>query len=46
MEGILALAVIAGRWRLRRANGARVELQPSVTLRPRHGMPMVVERRG
>ncbi len=45
MEGILALATIARRWRLRLAPGARVELQPSVTLRPRHGMPMVVGRR-
>jgi cytochrome P450 len=48
MEGILALATIARHWRPRLAADAdrRVAPVPSITLRPRHGMPMTLERRG
>ena len=43
MEGVLLLATLAQRWRFRLAPGARVEPQALITLRPRHGMRMVVE---
>jgi cytochrome P450 len=46
LEAILILATIAQRWRLRLVPGHRVELQPVVTLRPKHGMAMTAERRG
>ena len=46
MEGVLILATIAQRWRLRLAPGQVVEPQPLITLRPRHGLRMVAEERG
>jgi len=46
LEGVLVLATIAQRWRLNLVPGHRVELQPAVTLRPKHGMPMTSDRRG
>jgi cytochrome P450 len=46
MEGVLLLATLAQRWRFRLAPGARVEPQPLITLRPRHGVPMTAEERG
>jgi cytochrome P450 len=46
MEGVLLLAVIGQRWRLRPVPGHRVEAQPLITLRPRYGMPMTVEPAG
>lgn len=45
MEGVLVLATLAQRWRLRLVAGQPVELQPIVTLRPKHEMRMVLERR-
>lgn len=45
MESILLLATLAQRWRLRLAPGQQVAAQPSITLRPRYGMRMVIERR-
>jgi cytochrome P450 len=45
MEGVLVLATLAQRWRLRLVVGHPVELQPIVTLRPKHGMRMVLEQR-
>jgi cytochrome P450 len=45
MEGKLLLATIARRWRLRVPRTHPVELQPMVTLRPKGGMPVRVERR-
>ncbi|HEY1014008.1 MAG TPA: cytochrome P450 [Herpetosiphonaceae bacterium] len=45
MEGVLLLATLAQQWRCRLAPGASVELLPLITLRPKHGMPMIVERR-
>jgi cytochrome P450 len=45
-EGVIALTTLARRWRLRLAHSGRpVVLQPSITLRPKFGMPMVAERR-
>jgi cytochrome P450 len=46
LEGVLVLATIAQRWRLDLVPGHRVELQPVVTLRPKHGMAMTTEQRG
>jgi cytochrome P450 len=45
MEGVLLIATIAQRWRMRLAEGQRVEHKPMITLRPRHGMRMKLERR-
>jgi cytochrome P450 len=45
MEGVLLIATIAQRWRMRLAERQRVELKPMITLRPKYGMRMKVERR-
>ncbi|MBD0369674.1 MAG: cytochrome P450 [Pyrinomonadaceae bacterium] len=45
MEGILVIATLARTWRMRLAPGHPVETQPMVTLRPKHGMRMTLERR-
>ena len=45
MEGALLLAAIAQRWRLRLEPGHRVETHARITLRPKHGMRMLPERR-
>ena len=43
MEGVLLLATIGQRWRLRLLPGHPVELKALMTLRPRYGMRMVAE---
>ena len=45
MEGTLLLAAIGQRWRLRLEPGHRVERHARITLRPKHGMRMISERR-
>jgi cytochrome P450 len=45
MEAILILATIASRYRLTLVHGYRLRLNPSVTLRPRGGIDMVVHKR-
>jgi cytochrome P450 len=45
MEGTLALATIAQRWRLRLAPDQVVDTKPMITLRPRFGMRMTPEAR-
>ena len=45
MEGILALATLAQQWRMRLAPGHPVALKPLLTLRPKYGMRMILERR-
>ena len=45
MEGQLLLATIAHRYRLRVMPGYVAELDPQITLRPRHGMPVLATRR-
>jgi cytochrome P450 len=45
MEGILLLAVLAQQWRMRLVPGHVVDLQPLITLRPKYGMKMTLERR-
>ena len=44
MESVLALATIAQQWRVQLVPGHRVEQQPLITLRPKFGMRMTVER--
>ena len=45
MEGVLLIATLAQRWKLSLAEGQRVEPRAMITLRPRYGMAMLVERR-
>ncbi|HJQ69284.1 MAG TPA: cytochrome P450 [Blastocatellia bacterium] len=45
MEGVLLIATIAQRWRMRLAEGEKVEPRPMITLRPRRGIRMTLERR-
>lgn len=44
-EGVLVLATIARRWKMRLAPGHPVATQPVITLRPKHGMRMTLEGR-
>jgi cytochrome P450 len=48
MEGVLVLATIAQSWKLLPLPGAPSEIavQPAISLRPKRGVPLVVERRG
>lgn len=46
MEGVLLLATLAQRWRLRLAPDQRVEHRAMITLRAKYGMRMVAESRG
>lgn len=45
MEGVLLLATIAQKWKLKLVPGHRVEPEPLITLRPKYGMRMHVESR-
>ncbi len=45
MEGILLLATIAQQWRMHLVPGHVIDLQPLITLRPRYGMRMTLEKR-
>ena len=45
MEGVILLATIAQRWRLRLVRDHPVALQPIITLRPKYGMAMRLESR-
>ena len=45
IEAHLSVATLAQRYRLQLVPGHRVEPWPLITLRPRYGMPMVVDRR-
>jgi cytochrome P450 len=45
MEGVLILATIAQRWRLRLVPGQSVDVQPKITLRPKYPILMVPEPR-
>jgi cytochrome P450 len=44
-EAVLALAVLVPKWRPTLAQDAKVGIRASVTLRPAHGMPMVLAAR-
>jgi cytochrome P450 len=41
-EGVLLLAVIGRRWRFEAVAGHPVEINPTVTLRPKYGLKMIV----
>ena len=47
MEGVLSLATIARDWQLKPIPNApsRIALNPSISLRPKNGVPLIVERR-
>lgn len=45
LEGVLLLATIAQQWKMRLVPGHVVEPDPLITLRPKYGMKMTVERR-
>ena len=45
MEGVLLLATISKKWRLRHMGSHKVEMLPRITLRPKYGMKMKLERR-
>uniref|UniRef100_A0A7V4XUD2 Cytochrome P450 n=1 Tax=Acidobacterium capsulatum TaxID=33075 RepID=A0A7V4XUD2_9BACT len=45
MEGVLVLATIAQKWRLRLIPGQQIELQPKITLRPKPEIRMLPELR-
>jgi len=45
MEGVLLIAALAQSWRMRLVPGHTVEVQPLITLRPKHGMKMTLEKR-
>jgi cytochrome P450 len=45
MEGVIVLAAIAQKWRLRLVPGQRVEPLPLITLRVKNGLRMIAERR-
>ncbi len=45
MEATLVIATVAQRWRPRLLPGFRVELQPLLNLRPKHGVKMTLEPR-
>ena len=45
MEGVLLIATLARRWRLLLEPSRLVEPAPSITLRPKHGLRMRLERR-
>jgi cytochrome P450 len=45
MEGVLVIAALASRWRLRMASGQQVDTRARITLRPKYPMRMIVEPR-
>jgi cytochrome P450 len=45
MEGVLIIATMAQRWKMRLVEGHPVEPHPTMTLRPKYGMKMIVGRR-
>ena len=45
MEGILLLATICHQWKMYHDTNHKVELKPLITLRPKYGMRMKLERR-
>ncbi|MFN0121299.1 MAG: cytochrome P450 [Blastocatellia bacterium] len=45
MEAVLVIATLAQRWKPRLAEGQVVETKPLITLRPRYGMNMLLEKR-
>lgn len=46
MEGILLLATISQKWKLKLVPGQIIEPEPLITLRPKYGLRMLIEARG
>ena len=46
LEGVLLLATLGRHWRLRVVPDYQLSLQPRITLRPKNGLPVTLERRG
>jgi len=44
-EGILVLATLAQHWRFRHIENHRIDLEPLISLKPRHGIRMIFEKR-
>jgi cytochrome P450 len=45
MEGVLLVASIASKWKMRLSPSHKIVLDPLITIRPKYGMKMIVERR-
>lgn len=45
LEGVLLVATLAQQWRMSLVPGHAVALRPLITLRPKHGMRMIMHRR-
>jgi hypothetical protein len=45
MEGILIIATIALKWKMRLVPGQRIKLDPAITLRPKYGIKMKLIQR-
>ena len=45
MEGILLIATFCSQWKMHHDTNHKVELKPLITLRPKNGMHMKLERR-
>jgi cytochrome P450 len=45
MEGVLLLATLGKRWKLKLSPNQKIALQPLITLRPKYGMKMQIEKR-
>lgn len=45
MEGVLLLATLGQKWKMKLVPGHKVEPEPLITLRPKHGMKMLLEAR-
>ncbi len=45
MEGVLLLAVLGRKWKLGLAPNQKIEMQPMITLRPKHGIKIRVKKR-
>ncbi|MGI9553583.1 MAG: cytochrome P450 [Thermodesulfobacteriota bacterium] len=45
MEAVLLIATIASKWKLRLEPDFKVEAKPLITLRPKYGLKMVLERK-
>lgn len=45
MEGTLLLATLGRKWKLQLAENQKIEMQAVITLRPKYGMKMLIEKR-
>ncbi len=45
LESFMTLSVIASRWKLRLVPGHRIGMEPLISLKPKYGMRMILEKR-